>query len=373
MQHLEEGTIHAWLDGALSATDAREVEAHIATCPECSAMVAEARGLIAGASRIVSSLDVVRGNVIPKTPASKGGGSLWRSLHLTPARAALAATLLIAVSSLLTVRHNTNDKMVMPAPATSPSPAVAAPVAEANAPAAPPVAQASPAPAAKVAAPKSAPSAVASNAVKDQLSKPAEESPAKDAKAQADVVERRDTIAALRSMASADSVRTAMPRMVAGAPSAAAAAAPANALSQEKKEMQRVDRMEAAARRVQLNEVVTTAAVSGLAGVAAPTCFEFVPPLTSSKLPQRFALQNLPGDTARRVVRTINDSGRVDSMLTGSEWTRTTQNEFSVRFAADERPVKVQVRDASFGAPSAGDNRFAAPTNLNVSRVTCRP
>ena len=44
--HLDEGTIHAWLDGggalAGDAARAREIEAHIAECATCSAAVAEA-------------------------------------------------------------------------------------------------------------------------------------------------------------------------------------------------------------------------------------------------------------------------------------------------------------------------------------------
>lgn len=108
MQHLDEGTIHAWLDGALAPGEASRVERHAAECDECAALVAEARGMIAGASRIVSSLDVTRGGVLPAIPAPRGR-SLWRALHLTPARAALAAALLLAVGSLLTVRHTPTD------------------------------------------------------------------------------------------------------------------------------------------------------------------------------------------------------------------------------------------------------------------------
>ena len=42
MQHPEEGTIHAWLDGALPADEAAAAEAHVAGCSECAARVAEA-------------------------------------------------------------------------------------------------------------------------------------------------------------------------------------------------------------------------------------------------------------------------------------------------------------------------------------------
>jgi hypothetical protein len=71
MQHLDEGMMHAWLDGALSADEAARVERHAAECADCAALVAEARGLVAGASRILSALDDVP-VVVP------GAGSGWR-------------------------------------------------------------------------------------------------------------------------------------------------------------------------------------------------------------------------------------------------------------------------------------------------------
>ena len=64
-EHLDEGMIHAWLDGALSPDESVRVEAQAAACAECAALVAEARGLVAASSRILSSLDTVPGGVIP--------------------------------------------------------------------------------------------------------------------------------------------------------------------------------------------------------------------------------------------------------------------------------------------------------------------
>ena len=120
MPHLDEGTIHAWLDGALDNVEASRVEAHVAECAECAAAVAEARGLIAGASRVLSALDHVPVHVIP--PALQGGGagpnesgaspgtpgvvslgarrSAWRRLHMTPARVAAAAVILVAAGTM---------------------------------------------------------------------------------------------------------------------------------------------------------------------------------------------------------------------------------------------------------------------------------
>jgi hypothetical protein len=66
MQHPDEGTVHAWLDDALSAEDAQALETHVASCAACAAVVAEARGLIASASRIVRQLDGVPAKVVPE-------------------------------------------------------------------------------------------------------------------------------------------------------------------------------------------------------------------------------------------------------------------------------------------------------------------
>ena len=70
MQHLDEGTIHAWLDGALPADEAERVAAHVSGCAECGELVAEARGLIAASTRILLALDDVPGDVIPATAPS---------------------------------------------------------------------------------------------------------------------------------------------------------------------------------------------------------------------------------------------------------------------------------------------------------------
>jgi uncharacterized membrane protein len=79
MQHLDEGTIHAWLDGALDAEETARVEQHAAECATCAAAVAEARGLVAGASRILTALDHTPGGVIPRpAPAASGGARIVR-------------------------------------------------------------------------------------------------------------------------------------------------------------------------------------------------------------------------------------------------------------------------------------------------------
>jgi hypothetical protein len=72
MEHVDEGTMHAWLDGALSPEEGDRIERHIASCTECSALAAEARGLIAASSRILSALDDVPAGVLPSIAESMG-------------------------------------------------------------------------------------------------------------------------------------------------------------------------------------------------------------------------------------------------------------------------------------------------------------
>ena len=113
MLHLDEGTVHAWLDGELSAEDAESAARHVATCAECQTLVAEARGLMAGASRIVSALDAGPAGVIP--PAQPGPSSsrrTWRRFALTPMRMSIAATIIVAVGVTITARRVADNSAV---------------------------------------------------------------------------------------------------------------------------------------------------------------------------------------------------------------------------------------------------------------------
>jgi Putative zinc-finger len=97
MQHLDEGTIHSWLDGALSADEAAHVEAHVKECPQCAAAVAEARGFIAASSRILTALDNAPRGVIPvAVPKKRVDPIVWR----------VAATLLVVAGGTLVVFRN---------------------------------------------------------------------------------------------------------------------------------------------------------------------------------------------------------------------------------------------------------------------------
>ena len=105
--HPDEGMIHAWLDGALDAQESARLEAHVAGCTACASSVAEARGLIAGASRVVGLLDEQPVPLIKpaSTPTVGTDLSVWRLLRVTPARASIAALLVVAVGIGLTRGH----------------------------------------------------------------------------------------------------------------------------------------------------------------------------------------------------------------------------------------------------------------------------
>ncbi len=93
MQHLDEGTIHAWLDGALSPEEATNAEAHVASCGRCADAVAEARGLIAASSRILTALDNV-----PSVRVSPGSQRARRSLTTWLVREKIAAVMTLVVA-----------------------------------------------------------------------------------------------------------------------------------------------------------------------------------------------------------------------------------------------------------------------------------
>jgi anti-sigma factor RsiW len=97
MQHLDEGTIHSWLDGALSVDEVARVEAHVKECPECAAAVAEARGFIAASSRILTALDNAPRGVIPAAAPRK---------RFDPFVLRVAATVLVVAAGTLVVFQN---------------------------------------------------------------------------------------------------------------------------------------------------------------------------------------------------------------------------------------------------------------------------
>ena len=102
-QHLDEGRIHAWLDGALPPDESARVEAHAGSCADCAALVAEARGLVAASSRILSSLDDVPGGVIPGSAAGTDQLAVLRARRSAATRRWWRDRRIVAAASLLFV------------------------------------------------------------------------------------------------------------------------------------------------------------------------------------------------------------------------------------------------------------------------------
>jgi hypothetical protein len=120
MTHIDEGTIHAWLDGALSETEAKEVSDHTTTCAQCGALVAEARGFIAGASRILTSLDDAPGGVLPKrAPAVASAKPARRYWQASPWVTGIAAALILAIGVKEWRERPSAKAAFLPVPATT--------------------------------------------------------------------------------------------------------------------------------------------------------------------------------------------------------------------------------------------------------------
>lgn len=110
-EHVDEGTAHAFLDGQLPADEAAALEVRAASCAACAAVVAEARGLIAGATRVLGALDEApvapvalpsalgpRPSAVSRRAPSAGRRRRW----YIPTAA--AATMVMAVGVTLAVR-----------------------------------------------------------------------------------------------------------------------------------------------------------------------------------------------------------------------------------------------------------------------------
>ncbi len=120
--HVDEGTIHTWLDGELPEAEASTVSAHVAGCAECGAMVAEARGLIAASHRIVSSLDDVQPGVTPgAVPRPAALSRRPRTWWQRPQLAAAAAVLVAAVGTWGVMRETGSPNEMPMAAEVSPT------------------------------------------------------------------------------------------------------------------------------------------------------------------------------------------------------------------------------------------------------------
>ena len=96
MSHVDEGTLHAYLDGELSPPERAALEVHIAECTSCGARLAEERSLIERASAVLGG---ARPSERPAPPLSELASPRRRGRRILGARLpfAWAATVALAL------------------------------------------------------------------------------------------------------------------------------------------------------------------------------------------------------------------------------------------------------------------------------------
>jgi Putative zinc-finger len=61
MSHLDEGTLHALLDGELELAEVREIQTHLGTCAACDSRLQDVKQFLAEADRLVGKLEIPAG------------------------------------------------------------------------------------------------------------------------------------------------------------------------------------------------------------------------------------------------------------------------------------------------------------------------
>jgi len=134
MSHLDEGTLHALLDGELEPTQMKEIQAHLGGCSACGTRLREVKDFKGEADRLIASLDLPEDHelAVPVLPASDPAPAPIATppaavLPPPPAPAAPAAPLTEAARPVLTPP----DAPAAPRPQVvrppSPPPAASAP------------------------------------------------------------------------------------------------------------------------------------------------------------------------------------------------------------------------------------------------------
>ena len=92
MSHVDDGTLHAYLDGELSAAEAQRVDAHLAQCPACRTRLDEERALITRAGELLALAAPPDRELPPfRTGDVKPAPRLWWRVRLPLAWAATVA------------------------------------------------------------------------------------------------------------------------------------------------------------------------------------------------------------------------------------------------------------------------------------------
>ena len=68
MSHLDEGTLHALLDGELETHEVAEIQAHLGSCASCGLRLREVKEFLAEADRLIASVDLA---TVPASAAAR--------------------------------------------------------------------------------------------------------------------------------------------------------------------------------------------------------------------------------------------------------------------------------------------------------------
>jgi anti-sigma factor RsiW len=66
MSHLDEGTLHALLDGELELAQVQEIQLHLSTCAACGSRLQDVKQFLAEADRLVGALEIPAGGSRPR-------------------------------------------------------------------------------------------------------------------------------------------------------------------------------------------------------------------------------------------------------------------------------------------------------------------
>ncbi|MDP3908783.1 MAG: zf-HC2 domain-containing protein, partial [Gemmatimonadales bacterium] len=133
MSHVDDGALHAYLDGEVTAAERAEIEAHLAGCAACRTRLDEERALIGRASEVLG-----RAQPPLQTRRSRRGARRW-VLPLTWAATVVLAVGLgyslrapestpVAMSDQATTVEESEAPAAQPRPPRSPVPATSRPV-----------------------------------------------------------------------------------------------------------------------------------------------------------------------------------------------------------------------------------------------------
>lgn len=105
MQHPDEGTLHAWLDGELAPDEVPALRAHVEGCAACAALIREARQLVADSNDLILALDepAAAGQTSETIPTGRGAPVVLLPYHERLAQRGGSWRRVMAVAATVTV------------------------------------------------------------------------------------------------------------------------------------------------------------------------------------------------------------------------------------------------------------------------------